>query len=181
MKHSFLLLLFFSSLCQAQFQFGLKAGLNSADIRYNIENYNPPAALGYQAGGMVKYAFCEGFGMQSELQFAAEGHTDDRLNNLNWPLFFRANWGNFGVYGGDQLSFLLSAESGKEYYEKSSFGGIAGVDYQLKSGLCFDLRYCFGTSSVNREFVEIADANGASYYGYTAYPRVFQFSIGYWF
>lgn len=181
MKNYFLLLLFVCGIANSQIDFGIKGGLNIADIYYNIENYNPGKKAGYHFEGVARYDFCEGFGIQSELGYSQEGHEFETLGKLNWPLFFRANLGQFGLYGGDQLSFLINADMGKEFYEKSNFGGIAGIDYKLKSGLFFDLRYNFGTESINRDFVEVSTDNGAIYQGYVAYPRVLQVSLGYMF
>ena len=159
---------------KAQFNLGIKGGINFSKI--DADNVNKSSVTGYQAGLFARVG--GGIYLQPELYLSSSGGDFDANNNgtsynahvkftnLNVPLLlgFRAGAKNlnFRVMGGPVYMYALdksetfSANFTEAYqdfgkYKNSTFGvqGGAGVDI---GNITADLRYQAGLTHVNDNF-----------------------------
>ncbi|MDR0427410.1 MAG: PorT family protein [Dysgonamonadaceae bacterium] len=147
MKKSILLILgvlFLSSLtAQAQFKFGLKAGLNLSNVSFSgdiSDNLDTKNFTGFQVGPMAEFTvpiIGVGFDaavLYSQQGFKIEGIKDSyRLNTLEIPVNFKYKVTVLDVVGGylalgPYASFNLSDKL-RDQYDSKSFG--AGLNFGL--------------------------------------------------
>lgn len=189
MRCAFLFLVLIPAAAAGQTDFGIKGGLNLADIvMTNYINPDVESDLRIKAGvhggffamGMIK----DRVGMAAELLYSDKGvmaNSNIHLHYISLPLL--------GTY---QLTKSLHVEAGPELaYMVSATSDIGNVsstynnkfDLSLDGGLRIDvgklvigLRYCVGVFSV-REPIETVTASGAEKIKYQ--NRVLQLSLGY--
>lgn len=170
MKHlSFLFVLSVLSLAvSAQYkshvEFGLKAGLNIADLSMKGGN-DSKAKVSFNAGGLAHIHFSQHFALQPELVFSGQGaqskDDDDKLNlsYLNIPVLLQYMTGSgFRIQTGPQLGFLLAAKakSGgetadvKDAFKTTDFSWAFGLSYVTPSGFGVDGRYNLGISDISK-------------------------------
>lgn len=172
-----------------KFRFGVKAGLNIADQKFEQEaEINQKSKLGFHIGGVAEFAFTEHLSLQPEVLFSMQGTTfedagdklDLNVNYINVPVLFKYN--NLGLKGlgigiGPQIGFMVSAkaddgedkEDAKDLYKSTDFAAVANLEYELPIGLFFQARYNYGFSNIN----DLGDNKIQN--------RVFQLSAGYKF
>ena len=84
----------------------------------------------------------------------------EKLDYINIPILAKYYFNEgFSAFAGIQLGLLMSAKYDvdgnstdvKEYTNGTDFSIPIGVNYQLSSGLNFDVRYNIGMSAVNKE------------------------------
>ncbi len=153
--------------------FGIKGGLNLANLSGDIEDVKIKMAFG--GGVWMNYAINEAFSVQPELFFMMKGAKADvddidagiRANYIDIPVLAKyaiPMEGDFGInlFAGPYLAFLMSAE---EYYEDEDadikddlesldYGLVfgAGFDYKLESGvITFDARYALGLTNMVKD------------------------------
>jgi len=164
--------------------FGLKAGLNVADIHIqNVDNaYN--SRLGFHAGGVAHFHLSRKVAFQPEIQFSAQGaeykgsNNEVSLSYINIPLMFQYMFNNgFRIEAGPQVGLMVNAEDkigNLELDRDNDFKGTdvsvgLGLNYLTYSGLGFGGRYNFGLNNIYE--------TGSNDYA----NRVFQLSIFYMF
>ena len=177
-----------SSAAQAQSaRFGVKAGLNlsnaSGDNTSNNKNLT-----GLAAGVMADFGFSDLISFHPELLYSQKGAkfesngltAQDRLSYLDIPLLLRVNADGLFFEAGPQAgilvgrkfeSNLLPGSTSTDGVRKFDVGYVAGVGYQLSSGLELGVRYNGG----------ILDINDPSTSGDKQRNSVFQFQVGYLF
>lgn len=142
----------------AQLQYGVKAGLNMANVSGDIDDTK--MKLGFMIGGFANYGINEQLSVQPELMFAQAGCKMEildedvkfSLNYLVLPVMVKYSFGNINLQAGPQFGFLLSAESDgddiKDNMKTMDLGLNIGAGYQMdKIGV--DLRYSIGLSNVS--------------------------------
>lgn len=154
-----------SSFAQEGFGWGVKAGINGADITKTDDS---KMKIGFTAGVFVDYKFCNWFGASADVLYSAQGtkfkEGDDKMNmNMNYlniPLlakFYVVNGLHIDL--GPQFGFLMSAkakmdgekESFKDNMKSFDFSVPVGVGYEFPMGLKLDLRYAFGVTNGMKE------------------------------
>ena len=177
-----------SSAAQAQSaRFGVKAGLNlsnaSGDNTSNNKNLT-----GLAAGLMADFGFSDLISFHPELLYSQKGAkleyngltAQDRINYLDIPLLLRVNADGLFFEAGPQAGILvgrkfesnvLPGSTSTNGVRKFDVGYVAGVGYQLSSGLELGVRYNGG----------ILDINDPSTSGDKQRNSVFQFQLGYLF
>jgi hypothetical protein len=169
----------FANMNAQDVQFGVKGGLNFADIRGENTN-NAKTVTSFNFGAMAEISITDKFSFQPELMFSGQGYSvgDNviALNHLNVPLMAKYYaTEKFSLEVGPQIGFLLSAENEniniKDNFKNIDYGVNMGIGYKLDNGLNFGARYNLGLANVNN----IDNATNKIKSG------VLQLSVGYFF
>lgn len=184
------LLVGMASAAHAQARFGVKAGLNLANISAKDIEGNKNL-LGATAGVMADISFSDLLSFHPELLFSQKGVKYEetgstgqtRTNYLDIPLLLRVKADGLFFEAGPQAGFLLGLKSeatvaglgtfsstSTDGTRKIDIGYIAGVGYQLPMGLEFGVRYNGGISDLSDPSSDPKTRNS-----------VFQFQVGYLF
>lgn len=170
-------------------KFGLKAGLNIANQKFEVEGSSMTAnsIVGLQVGGFTEIKVDDKFAIQPEVLLSTEGSKlkadgEELLFNLSYinvPVmakFYPAP--KFNIQAGPQLGFLVSAkgkynggskEDIKDDLKSTNFGVNFGAGYEFTENCLIDLRYNLGLSN-------ISDSDGGEIKG-----SVFSIALGYKF
>jgi hypothetical protein len=163
---------------KAQFNLGLKGGLNYSTVKADINTISEKGILGYQFGAWARIG--KGFYLQPEVYLGSKGGKFDfdqtstsaaasgdvRFTSLDVPLLLGKSFGvsklNFRLMAGPIYSYILDQNKSLSdninagyhdfgNYKNSTIGlqGGAGVDV---GNLAFDLRYEGGLSKINSDF-----------------------------
>jgi hypothetical protein len=147
----------------AQIQFGVKAGVNVADL--NLSG-GPPgftfnSKTDFNGGIFVSVPLFSSCSLQPEVMYSGQGASfndsvatvKDNFGYINVPVLFKYQH-NSGLFAetGPQVGFLLSANEkagGQTFDMKSNtnatdFSWVFGIGYKLPLGLGIDLRYNLG-------------------------------------
>ncbi|NNK86783.1 MAG: PorT family protein [Flavobacteriaceae bacterium] len=172
---------------QAQVEFGVKGGLNIANLNGDdADELDPNSRTSFNFGAVVGISVSDNFSVQPEVLFSGQGATVDsdegeatfKLNYINVPVLasFEVTDGlslqagpQLGINIGDDLEFDGQSESTEA--ESIDFGAAFGAQYQLANGLLFQARYAVGLSDVYKEDGQEIDVKNG----------VLSFSIGYMF
>jgi hypothetical protein len=186
MKRVFLFLGLSLSLAaaNAQIKYGIKGGLNIANIGGSDIEDNK-AKLGFHLGGFVDIPVQSSFSVQPELLFSAQGcgfdlEGDDAKWNMNYllvPVMAKYTFSSgLSLETGPQLGFLLSAKEKydgdtdniKDAFKGTSFFWNFGLGYQLPAkNWGVNGRFNLGLSRLDED----GDAQ--------IFHRVFQFGVFY--
>ena len=173
----------------AQTKFGVRAGLNLADVAVKSEDAKVESKIrpAFYVGGLAEYAFNDVVLMDAGLTYSNQGakpkEGDGSLvqHALNLPVWFKYDFAGFrpkaGLYAGYILSQQTKAE-GKtktvksDLYNHFDYGIGLGAEYNLpNNGLFFEASYNWGLANLQK--------NGDSK-NYTN-NRVIQIGVGYKF
>lgn len=171
-------------------KFGLKAGLNISNQKYEAEgiSVNANSIVGVQVGGFAEIKLADKFAIQPEVLFSTEGSKikaegEEILFNLSYinvPVmakFYPAP--KFSIQAGPQLGFLVSAKGKfndekvdiKDGYKSINFGLNLGAGYEFTDNFLVDVRYNFGLSDISETNEEGIKTKGS----------VFSIAFGYKF
>ena len=146
----------------AQFQFGLKGGVNFANISDAWGNTSS-TQFNVNAGVFFHMPVARRVAIQPELYYSGQGDQftggNDHLNYLNLPILLKFS-SRTGLYfeTGPQFGFLVSANSTYQGVTTDIKSDIASGDFAWVFGLGFkiplspvgiDLRYNAGLSNIN--------------------------------
>ena len=172
-------------------RFGLKAGVNLANLTGNYAPDNK-TLVGLAAGVMADFGFSDLISFHPELLYSqkgskpydSRGSAQVRTSYLDLPLLLRVHADGLFFEAGPQGGLVIAQKS-----EYTATGGslvtntsttntqridlryLAGLGYQLASGIEFDVRYNGGLLGVNNSSVSFEGAHNS----------VFQFQVGYLF
>ena len=173
----------------AQTKFGVRAGLNLADIAIKSEDAKVESKIrpAFYVGGLAEFAFNDVVLMDAGLTYsnqgtkAKEGDGALRQHALNLPVWFKYDFAGFrpkaGLYAGYILSQQLKGNGktetvDKDDYKHFDYGIGLGVEYNLpNNGLFFEASYNWGLANLDKN----GDAKN-----YTN-NRVIQVGVGYKF
>ncbi|MBF6607252.1 MAG: PorT family protein [Flavobacterium sp.] len=147
-------------------RFGLKAGLNLANIGGDMEHSSMKA--GFHIGGLAEIMLTENFALQPELVFSMQGtkyeysspvlDVDENIDlaYLNIPLMAKYYVTDaFNIHAGPQIGFLMSAKFGgedvKERYKSFDFGFGIGTGYNFRENFGIEARYNAGMVNIAAE------------------------------
>lgn len=154
----------------AQLKFGVKAGLNLANLGGDMEDTK--MKIGLMVGGFANYAINDQLSIQPELMFSQAGAKYEVLDetykmNLNYivlPVMLKYSFGAINLQAGPQLGFLLSAEDDgediKEFLKSTDLGLNIGAGYQIMENLGVEARYNLGLSNIVDEGDDEVKTNG---------------------
>ncbi|GAB3726570.1 porin family protein [Hymenobacter agri] len=179
-----------TSAAQAQSsRFGVKAGVNLSNIS-GKDTEDAKNLVGLSAGVMADLGFSDLLSFHPELLYSQKGFKmesggvtgQSRLSYLDLPLLLRVNADGLFFEAGPQVGFLMGQKTeisgGGQSYSSTSTDGlrkvdvgyIAGVGYQLSSGLELGVRYNGGISDLSDPSTSDKTRNS-----------VFQLQLGYLF
>jgi len=188
MKKLFLIAFIAMIAVSANAQFGLKGGLNLANLGGDdVDDEGKKALVGFYGGVFYNIACGETFSVQPELVYSGQGAKYEEfgieakivLSYINLTPLARFNTSSgFFVGVGPQLGFLLSAkgkvdgqddEDIKDQLKGIDIGGAIAAGYELENGFGFYARY-------NHGFTTISDNSDEK-----VFNRVFQVGVRYSF
>ena len=183
-----------SMAANAQATLGIKAGVVAATVAGEdadgVDNH-----FGFQLGGVANFGINDMFSFQPELLYSQKGfqikesdsgftlESKTTFHYIDVPLLLHVNAGGLFFEAGPQLGFLAGQKTKQEVsgggmsgsqtstdtdgLRKFDVGYIAGLGYQLESGLSLGVRYNGGLLSIDE------DGDGKTH------NSVFQFQVGY--
>ena len=174
----------------AQTKFGVRAGLNLADVAIKSEDVKEESKIrpAFYVGGLAEFAFNDVVLMDAGLTYSNQGakpkEGDGALvqHALNLPVWFKYDFAGFrpkaGLYAGYVLNHELKGNTSSSYsikdedYNHFDYGIGLGAEYNLpNNGLFFEASYNWGLANLQK--------NGDSK-NYTN-NRVIQIGVGYKF
>ena len=110
----FVCVLALTTLSQAQVRFGVKAGINLANVSGDDVDGNS-MKIGFNAGAVAKISVSEAFSIQPEIVYSDQGaklEDDVKLNlsYINIPILAQYNTGGFIIETGPQFGFRMGAK-----------------------------------------------------------------------
>jgi opacity protein-like surface antigen len=165
------LLVSVSAAAQAQgVTFGIRGGISAATLSGDDDKFgNKQSTYNYGLAGLggvtANFAISDMFSVQPELLYNLkgtqinEGHDRLDLHYIDLPILLKVNAEGPYFEAGPQVGYLISAKLGgdtKTRIETKSLQGlslgyVAGVGYQLTSGLSLGVRFNGGISSVGKD------------------------------
>ena len=155
--------LFMALPAQAQFNWGLKAGVSLSNISSDVDYYkNTDSYTGFNAGLIMEYIGARGVGMDMSLLYSQTGFKLDSETVVDGKLLIPVNlkyklslFENFGIYGtaGPYIGFRLWRDDGKfdrgvivETIKSQSLnaGLNFGAGFELLKGLQIVINYQLG-------------------------------------
>ena len=173
----------------AQTKFGVRAGLNLADVAIKSEDVGGESKIrpAFYVGGLAEFAFNDVVLMDAGLTYSNQGakpkEGDGALvqHALNLPVWFKYDFAGFrpkaGLYAGYILSQQTKAEGKTETvksddYNHFDYGIGLGAEYNLpNNGLFFEASYNWGLANLQK------NGDSKNY----ANNRVIQVGVGYKF
>ena len=172
-------------------RFGVKAGVGLASVTGDAgSGVTKKSLIGAQAGLMADFGLSDLISFHPELLYSQKGlrvegsgfTSQARLSYLDLPLLLRVNADGLFFEAGPQVGLLIGQKNEATFNgttlsststdgtRKVDLGYIAGVGYQLSSGLEFGVRYNGGIS-------DLSDPSNSD----KSRNSVFQFQVGYLF
>ena len=150
------------SAIQAQVHFGLKGGVNFANV---TNSDGGKTRVGFNGGVQVGIPVTDQISVQPEAVYSSQGVKGDDdmqaiLNYINVPVLLQYNKpSGFFAHTGPQLGFLTSAKfkqgsaevDVKDSFKSTDFAWVFGAGYVLPSGFGFNGRYNLGLSKIEKE------------------------------
>lgn len=171
----FVLLIALTSVAFAQIKGGLKAGLNMATLKVDVEGFGSDSENGtsFHFGAYANFGLSDAISVQPELLYnslkVSDSGDDFTMNYLSIPVMFQYSIAEkFNIQAGPQIGLLMSTDP------SDAKDGMKGTDLSLNVGaganfgkLNATLRYCLGLANT-------ADVDGIEFKN-----NVFQISLGY--
>ena len=155
----------FSFTYAQEVKFGIKGGLNLANISGDVEGNT--SKLGFQIGGFTEIEITEKFSVQPELLFSTQGTKFDfegtkvefNLSYLNIPVMLKYYVADkFILETGPQIGLLMNAKlkgggdslDVKDNFKSIDFGVNFGTAYNFSENISAGLRYNLGLSNISK-------------------------------
>jgi len=165
----------FTSMNAQGAKFGIKAGVNFAQLHAEIDGFGSETSdskTGFFVGGVADIEISEKFHIQPELLYSSEGGEDVPFDYINVPVIAKYYVAEgFNVQAGPQIGYLLSVDgdSDLEGANRITFGFDFGVGYDINENFFAIARYDLGLSNL------IDDSS------ITTKQNTFQIGVGYRF
>ena len=184
-----LILAAFNTVSQAQIKFGIRAGLNAANVSFtNLPDKKE--RFGFHVGGFADVPISPNFmSIQPELSYSVKGAGFKFLNesqtvNMNYidlltPVAFKLD--AFDLQVGPFVSFLISSPDYKSYNDnKVTVDAFKKFDAGLTAGLSYNFSKMFVGVRYNQGFIDVTQDNSRPFLG-SGKNAVGQVSLGYKF
>jgi hypothetical protein len=151
----------------AQVQFGVKGGLNLANVSVSGDNSGTSYSMrpSFYVGGMVAIPAFSDFSVQPEVVYSSQGSKlsnsgqtgNYNLGYINVPVLLKYNnESGFFAETGPQLGLLLSAKASsggssvdiKDQLNSTDFSWVIGAGFLLPVNLGIDARYNIGLANI---------------------------------
>ncbi|MEO9503711.1 porin family protein [Nonlabens ulvanivorans] len=169
---------------QAQDNFGLKGGVNFADLGGDENDVETLTA--FHIGGFAQFEISDTFMIQPELLYSSQGAQSEedselkfRLNYINVPIMAKllvadglsAEIGpQFGFAVSKKLTYDGDSEDLEDIFKSFDYGVGLGASYEFSGGLMLSLRYNLGLANIagdELEDIRISNNVGQISIGYT--------------
>ena len=152
----------------AQTKFGVRAGLNLADVAVKSEDVKVESKIrpSFYVGGLAEFAFNDVVLMDAGLTYsnqgakAKEGDRADIQHALNLPVWFKYDFAGFRPKAGLYAGYILSQQTkagdkvttvDKDLYNHFDYGIGLGAEYNLpNNGLFFEASYNWGLANLKK-------------------------------
>lgn len=175
-----------SSVAMCQIEFGIKAGLNLADQKFDTDfgDISLDSRTSFHGGVFLTTWMSDQMAIQPELLYNSVGSKSGdlvtKMNYLSIPVLFRYQIIELlNVHAGPQFGLFLNGEqefdgdaSDIEDVKTLDTGLAFGAGVDLPAGINFTLRYILGLSNID-------DTDGGDFDDYTVKNNVLQLSVGY--
>jgi hypothetical protein len=150
-------------------EFGLKAGVNLANIKSEIYS-NTKSRVGFYAGGLAHIHLNQNLALQPEIVYSSQGLKQNissglelnlKTDYLNIPVVFQYMNSGFRLETGPQVGFLLNAKAKytdnrtdvdvTNNFKSVDFSWVFGTSYFSEMGLGIGARYNLGITNVNED------------------------------
>jgi len=166
MKKSILLIVFaFAavSFANAQVGFGIKGGLNFANVSVEDALEDPDSKTGFHAGVFAEIGLA-GIAIQPELLFSVKGADDFDLTYVEVPILIKKNFAKvFNIHLGPQFGFLTDAEfagqDASDFIKSTDVSAVVGAGLNLPAGIGGGLRYVYGLSDIDDGLIDTEVTN----------------------
>ncbi len=136
-------------------KFGVKAGVNSVDIRDKLSDNGVVHInkTGFYLGVFMEFIRSVNFSIQPEVYYSANNNkVDENVGLLHIPVLLKYKLGNrLELYAGPESQFLLSVEgqdiSKDKNYKKFILSASAGVGFLVSDEFSIDARYNMAISN----------------------------------
>jgi hypothetical protein len=147
---------------KSAFSLGLRAGLNSSNLRTSEFAYSNPA-MGFQLGLVLDMAVSKRFHLQPGLMYIQKGAEDYGTHYIEVPLLLSLKFSAFRINAGPYFGICVSKPS--DYVEV--------IDMGISSGLGFDIgKFYIGM------FYDFGLADVINVRNYEIYNKTFGFNWG---
>ncbi|MDO8366160.1 MAG: porin family protein [Saprospiraceae bacterium] len=154
----------------AQLSFGIKAGLNLANINYDGEGFDPKILPSFHAGPIIDFGITENIGIGSGLIVSGKGFKleeeilGEKFKSSSNPIYLQVpvtlNYSNGGFFAavGPYVGFGLFGNakndlSGKDETEALEFGNTVEDDYSpLDFGASVEAGFGFGAFRITASY-----------------------------
>jgi hypothetical protein len=143
-------------------EYGIKGGVNFANIKDEAAGDNADSKTGFNVGGLAHIHLTRSFAIQPEIVYSTQGAEYGsgklKLNYINIPVLAQYMFANgFRLQTGPQLGILTTSEfkSGNsetdiDNLSNTDFSWSFGASYVGRMGLGIDARYNLGLTDVSK-------------------------------
>lgn len=141
-------------------EYGIKAGINFAELWGKDALPESDRKVGYSFGGYASYKISKGLKLQPEVIWSLQGESSEesgryKISYINIPVMLKWSEGKFYYELGPQLGVLtintaksVPDELKLEDFETFDFSVNAGLGYKLAEDWVVGIRYCQGLTNI---------------------------------
>jgi len=143
-------------------EYGIKGGVNFANIKDDAADKSADSRTGFHVGGLAHIHLTRSFAIQPEIVYSTQGAEYAsgklKLNYINVPVLAQYMFGNgFRLQTGPQVGILTTsefkngnAETDVDNFSNADFSWSFGASYVGRTGLGVDARYNLGLTDVTK-------------------------------
>jgi hypothetical protein len=144
-------------------EYGIKAGINFAELWGKDALPESDRKVGYSFGGYASYKISKGLKLQPEVIWSLQGESSEesgryKISYVNIPVMLKWSEGKFYYELGPQLGVLtintaksVPDELKLENFETFDFSVNAGLGYKLAEDWAIGIRYCQGLTNIAKD------------------------------
>jgi hypothetical protein len=143
-------------------EYGIKGGVNFANLKDDAANNDADSKTGFHLGGLAHIHLNRSWAIQPEIVYSTQGaeygNGKLKLNYINVPVLAQYMFAEgFRIQTGPQLGILTtsewksgSTETDVDNLSNADFSWSFGAGYLSRSGLGIDARYNLGLTDVSK-------------------------------
>jgi len=159
---SAVMLLLISGAYAQHVEYGIKGGVNFANINDDAADNNADGKTGFHLGGLAHIHLSRAWAIQPEIVYSTQGaeygNSKLKLNYINVPVLAQYMFADgFRLQTGPQLGILTTSEwkngnteTDVDNLSNADFSWSFGASYVSHSGLGVDARYNLGLTDVSK-------------------------------
>jgi len=181
----------FATAANAQFQFGVKGGVNFSNVNGDgLDGVSTSSLTGFNAGVYFKLPLAHHLAIQPELVYSGQGFkisesgitATQHENYFNVPVLLKYTYAGLFLETGPQFGFLMSAnekvqgtsEDNKSGFNSSDIAWVFGVGFKIPTTpVSIDARYNLGISNIANN----SDNSGGGSSSGSVHNGVFQLGL----